>query len=134
MLFQNKSRVIKKIMKEFPFQKYFFQLLFCQALTPSWKRKVSKYFVHICFVVNIRLTSPPLKQSNAQRTSCTMYTCYSGPRDSQDGTWRDSWTHLRPPLWRHPSGGRLLHLQVGRCLYFSYFLIARTGHERGQRR
>ena len=54
-------------MKEFHFQKYLFQLLFCQALTPSWKRKVSKYFVHICFVVNIRLTSLPLKKSNAQR-------------------------------------------------------------------
>ena len=40
--------------------------MFCQALTPSWKRKVSKHFVHICFVVNIRLTSFPLKKSNAQ--------------------------------------------------------------------
>ena len=41
--------------------------MFCQALTPSWKRKVSKYFVHICFVVNILLTSFPIKKSNAQR-------------------------------------------------------------------
>ena len=78
---------------------------------------------------------PPEKVQHT--TAWTMCTCYSGPTNSRDGTWRDSWTHLRSPLWRHPSGGRLLHLQVGRRPFFHFliscFLIARTGHERDQR-